>query len=89
MLQEDVETAEGGGGCRRDRRGGRGRLNDKGGAMLESPVTCSPTLIHLFGDSGAQPRWESQPPIVDMGQSYLVSFAYIGQAVGDRCDAPL
>lgn len=47
-----------------------------GNAWIPSHVFAH---THSFvGDSGAQPRWESRPPIAHVGQSYLASFAYIG-----------
>lgn len=50
----------GGGTARRMRRRRRGSGGYRSCA-LASPVTCSPTLIHLFGRRGAQPRRRTRP----------------------------
>lgn len=52
---------------RREKRGRcvRGGEVGYGGSerrALASPVTCSPTLIHLFSRRGAQPRYGSRRP---------------------------
>ena len=62
---------------------------DKGGAMLESPVTCSPILIHLLVTVVLNRGGKTDHSSRDMGQSYPASFAYIGQANGwwRSCDA--
>lgn len=67
-----------GGGKAREEKRRRASGGDRGGSerrALASPVTCSPTLIHLFGGSGAQPamRIPDRPPTSCVGRpgSYM------------------